>query len=197
MVLKIIQDMENQFPYTLQEIMEICEFESIHTTRAYLSKVLPQSCVQRQGEKRGTRYNEATLNSFKVLKMLLEKKVLKTKQITAVMDSLGQQQINRIANGYEPLTVHVAIAGEVGGSGANTTLPSSPDQPVLLVEGNRVSRIDVSEKERQSAAHVDVEKWNVLPITKVLQIRFKGELTPSQREELHVATRILKSIVEG
>ena len=194
-MLKLFQDLQNAYPYTLSDIMEICGFESIHSTRKYKSKVLPRSCIQKQGEKRGARYNENTLNSFKVLKLILDKKLLTWEQITNVMSALTQDQINRIARGDEPLRVQYAFTPEQAQQVASG---ESAKEKVLLIDGDDVSEIAVSETRRTRKSDEDgSEDIRTIDVSERLQLRVKGELSQEQVQELEIASRILKSIVDG
>lgn len=198
MVLKILDYVEESFPYELRDIAETKEVGlALNTARAYLTKVLPPSCVQKKGDKKGTRYNENTLNSFIVLKMLLDKKVLKKDQITAVLEALGQKQINRIALGLEPLKVHVAIEGEIEETiQPDSSLGGSVKEQVLLVNGTDVTNVDVRNEQRLSRESSQDDEWDVLPISDSIQLRYRGELTNEQQEELRIAARMLKAVIQ-
>lgn len=188
------------YPYTLKQIQDICGIDSIHTARKYLHEVLPS--YEREGHGKGARYSENTLNSFHFVMLLKEKQVLALDQIKAVMAELGQEQINRVIEGIEPLQIGIALEDAKG----RLTFPAgstndSGEEKAIIVRGTRAETIKNPLRESASASRGQTAKagvdWHRMPISNRLELRYKGSLSNAQREELAVAARILKSIVES
>ena len=197
-MLKILNDLKNPFPYSLEDIAELSGVGSIHSTRKYLQKVLPATCYNRSTDGRGAKYDENTLNSFRVLKMLLDKRVLRWEQITAVMTALGQELINRIARGEEPLKIHLAVAdGDGVVNLSDGPVDTTGEEKVMLLKGNEVETISVNEEGTKHLTRPpQPEPWKSWPITNRLEVRYKGNLSSDQMDELRVTARILRAIVE-
>jgi len=200
-MLKFLEDQKKGYPYTLQNIAEKCGIKSIHTARKYLHDVLPS--YERKGHGKGARYSENTLNSFRFLMLLIDKKALKHDQMTDVLKELDQEQINRVARGEEPLEIGIATKDKDGKiSFAGTSSVASGDGAAILVEGKSAKTIKVVAGQpmlyslKEEKQNKDDDDWVWLPVSDRIEIRVKGLLSKSQREELAVATRILKSIVE-
>jgi hypothetical protein len=188
--------LEKEYPYTLKDICAYVGIDSIHTARKYLSNVLPPACVEKDGNKKPAKFSEYTLCAFMVLKQLVDKKLLTWAQIKAVLSSLDQEQIIRIARGYEPLHLHLAVPEEVDAL-ANGANAEYGNEKVLLIEGETVKAMDFQgAATEQLSVDVNKEGWASIPITENLELRYKGKFSDKQVEELSVAARILKSIAE-
>lgn len=203
---------ENKFPYTLEQIRKICGIDSIHTARKYLHEVLPPD-YEKQGHGIGARYSENTLNSFRFVMKVKNsqdskekmKDALKLGQIRKVMEELGQDQINRIVRDKEPIHIHFVIKGKDGQISLPKDIESAlTKQSALLISGNNVKTInEIDELEVPNPMQEEVchspglKNWNTYPVSKCLEVRYKGELSEEKLDELEVVSRILKSIVEG
>lgn len=190
--------LEPQFLYTLEEICKKSGIESPNSVRKYLRDDVPQSLVEKKGNRRPPLYSETTLNALRVLKKLNDRKVLSLTQIKAVLSSLDREQINRIGTGKEELHLHVAVPDEVKELQRKRKSAKETSEKVLLIDGDQVKPIEF---DGSSAFPVSKEAtdhdWDTIRITENLELRYRGRFSDKQIEELRVAARILKSIAEG
>ena len=122
--------------------------------------------------------------------------------ILAVMAALGPELIGRVARGEEPLTVKLAVAGEV------SALPedgATGEETVMLLTGNEVKTLSgredvstsLSAEVREDAPYYEAGgKWQEIPISDRVQIGYRGVLSPSQLEELKIVSRILQALTD-
>lgn len=207
----LLDQQENKYPYTLEEIKKTCGIDSIHTARKYLHEVLPPG-YEKQGHGMGARYSENTLNSFRLVMKIKKsrdskedlKKALKLGQIRSVLEELGQEQINRMVQDDEPVDIHFVVEGENGLIELPKDLKSAfAEQRAILVTDQAAKTIDkVGEGETPYPIREEVvctpeyHDWKTYPVGESIEVRYKGELSDEQIEELKVVSRILKSIVE-
>jgi len=206
-----------KYPYTLEEIREICGIDSIHTARKYLHDVLPPG-YEKEGHGLGARYSENTLNSFRFVMMIKKsqesektqeskeklKRALKLGQIRKVMEELGQEQINRMVLDNEPIDIRFVVAGKNGQISIPRDLKSAlAKQTAVLISGDNAKTINkfgdgalqysLTDEESYIAKQ---DEWNTYIVGEHIEVRYKGGLDEEQLDELKFASRILRSIID-
>ena len=177
---------------TFEEILEKTGINE-NTARKYLPMVVPEG--GQIGKKRWVKYNEDTLNTFHVLKMIIDKKALNRSQIVNVLKLLGREGVNRVVNENEPITLEIAEVGKDGKLKVSSDyLHRYGNGKAILLDGDEVRRVEVDVK--KPAEKPKQPKWKVHAVSERLEVRYKGELSSEQMNELKVVSRILKSVVE-
>jgi len=181
--------------FTLKQIAEECGIENIRTARHYLNQ-LPKS--HRQGQGRYAKYTRKTLNCFLLLNRLKTETPLRIEQIAGVLRSLPQDQIDRIVSGAEPLEIGFAIKDGKGRYKLPDEGSGKGHSRALLVDGDKVRPVEVLDKGAlETAPEAPMsEAWKEIQVTPRIQVRYQGKLSTSQIQELKIASRILKTIVE-
>lgn len=187
--------METEF--TLREIAEKAKIGEIRTARYYLNQYLPEH--HRRGRGKYVKYSRDTLNCFLFLMKLKDETPLELQQISGVMRALSQTQIDRVVSGEEPLEISLAVRDAQGRTQIPEKYLSQGVSSALLVHGNEVEIVKAKPSAvplyslRPEPKQLE-EDWNVFPISQQAEVRYKGQLTKKQKEELTIASRILKSI---
>lgn len=193
--------------YTLEQLARQFGLTA-RTARHYIENVLPPH--HKQGRGKQARYGRDTRNCFAFVRKARAQK-LSTAQISSLLRTFRQEQIDRVAYGVEELVIVPRPATEP------VELASSPcmaaDFPEFAMpDRDKPSLNDISYLERgvtdiaagPSTARRDVTgsrsgptpRWRVLYFDDELQITYHGEATPEQREQLRLAVALVKRILQ-
>ncbi|MFC1720051.1 MerR family transcriptional regulator [Pseudomonadota bacterium] len=183
--------------YSLKEIAAICGIDNIRTARYYLSQILPES--HRGGRGKNVKYTRDTLHCFLLLTRLKDETPLRLDQISGVLKSLNQAQINRIVNGEEPLEIGLAVKDQGGRYRLPEDYVRKGHSSALLVDGDDVQVVRSEEPGIYLTSEhpkPSEQEWNEFPVSSRVQLRYKGALSDAQLEELEIVSRIINSIID-
>jgi DNA-binding transcriptional MerR regulator len=200
--------------YTLEELAD--EFGlTPRTARHYILNVLPDH--HKKGRGRLARYGKDTYDCFALIQRA-KAEGLTTEQISRVLEALDQEQVRRVAEGLEELAIvptQTALSSAIRPAGvASVSRGLSDYSPQERSVGRRRDRFAdgffAAEAETpyadNSQAGRDREpaimesppppRWQVLYADDRLQITHRGSASPEQREQVRLAARLIKGILE-
>jgi DNA-binding transcriptional MerR regulator len=167
--------MNNEPGYTLEELANQFGLTP-RTARHYIGNVLPPH--HKKGRGKLARYGQDTWNCFAFVKIAREEK-LTAAQISTVLAELSQEQIDRVAQGQEELAI-VPASKVVDSSRAEQL-----DSPHMASASHHPSKTVASEPG-------SAPRWQVLYSDDELQIAHQGDADREQREQVRVAAKLIK-----
>jgi len=199
--LKLRLEPDNTF--TLKDIADKCQIRKIRTAQHYLHDYLPPH--HRQGTGKGCRYSEATLNCFQFLVKLKNETPLTLEQISSVMKLLDPKRIDQIVNAKEPLEIVLMVNEEMRRAGTPKTLTGPVPRDAILIRGNTARILSKAlpgsgdnRQRRDEGNRHPQDDWNVVPSAgHDVEVRYKGDLSDYQLDELKIVTSLLTLIIEG
>lgn len=186
--------------YTLEELAEAFDLTP-RTARHYIENVLPPH--HKQGRGKLAVYDQDTWNCFAFVQKARAEK-LTTAQISGVLADLDQAQIDRVAQGEEELTIVPTPSIESRGEYVSDRMasPSRRLSPMMMREPSPPSMSASFEPEPPGIDEPMVNeaqavtRWQVLYSDDELQITFKGNASARQREQIRLAAKLMKEILQ-
>lgn len=168
---KPMSDMAN---YTLEELAGRFSLTP-RTARHYIENVLPPQ--HKTGRGRRARYSQSTWNCFAFIRKARREKLTMT-QISNLLGTLGQAQIDRVARGLEELSI-VPTAFQP------REVFSSPCMAGEFAEaaGENCDRPE------------PMPRWQLLYLDEDLQITCRGQASRRQRDQVRMAAAYIKRIL--
>ena len=193
--------------YTLEELA--ADFGlTPRTARHYIENVLPPH--HKTGRGKLARYGQDTWNCFAFIQKVRSQSGFTAAQLSEVMATLDQAQIDRVAEGREDLRV------------VTSPIPSAPERYGAIERFRRASEraegimsfknvredhapmADIPVMESRSLSSYfsrenaqDAPSWKTLYADEQLRISFKGEASREQREQLDLAAKLMLKILSG
>jgi len=146
------------------------------TTRHYVEKILPPG--HRAGRGRRARYGRDTWNCFALIRRA-RRDGLSLAQIAGLLKELDSTRIDRLARGYETLSIVPVVAEEA------VELYSAPCMAGDLAESGNGTP--------EAAAPAD--RWQVLFADNTLQIAHRGRASAEQRAQVRMAAAYIKRLL--
>ena len=157
--------------YTLEELARAFDLTP-RTARHYIANVLPPR--HKTGRGRRARYGRDTWNCFAFIRKARSDR-LTMRQISTLLGTLGQSQVEQVVQGLEELTI-VPTASEP---------PEVYSSPCMAGEIPEAAGEDPESKFR----------WQLLYTDDELQITHRGQASPRQREQVRMAAAYIKRIL--
>lgn len=186
-------------PYTLEQLAE--EFGlTYRTARYYVEKVLPAH--HRSGPGKVAEYGRDTWNCFEFIKRAKNEK-LTLKQISDVLHRIGQENIDRVAEGEEELTI-VPMAASQEYSAPDLVRASRRSMNYLADDTTRSEKASPSSEiedqsfrdySQDSDSSPSTPRWQVLYKDDELQITHKGHADQNQRDQIRLTAELIKQIL--
>jgi DNA-binding transcriptional MerR regulator len=165
--------MNDHARYTLQQLADAFGLTP-RTARHYVENILPPG--HKTGRGKRARYGQDTWNCFAFIRKARRDK-LTLAQIAALLSTLSQPAIDRVARGLEDLCIATSAREEPG------ELYSSPcmagDFPAATPE---------------SGKPCGLPRWQVLFADDQLQIAYHGRVSDERREQVRMAAVYIKRI---
>ena len=199
--------MDKPNTYTLEELA--ADFDlTPRTARHYIANVLPPH--HKTGRGKLARYGQDTWNCFSFIQKVRRESGFTATQISDVLATLGQEQIDRVAEGREDLRI-------VTSPSLSASMKYSPTHDLPRASQRAASRhivqqsrsdfamsaeSPVSESREFFQYSLDQEDetspaWKKLYADDQLRITFKGEANREQREQVDLAAKLIKKILSG
>ena len=165
--------------------------------RHWIENILPPH--HKTGRGKVARYGQDTWNCFAFVQRAREEK-LTSAQIARVLGELGQDRIDRIAEGQEELAVVSMLSRPLlEESDFAPPLPGAPSRvhrrPSRAPEFTDEYRV-FSPMEKESASSFE-PRWRTLYADNTLRIQHRGEADRQQREQVRKAAELIRSILES
>lgn len=157
--------------YTLEELARAFDLTP-RTARHYIANVLPPR--HKTGRGRRARYGRDTWNCFAFIRKARSDR-LTMRQISTLLGTLGQSQVEQVVQGLEELTI----------------VPTASEPPEVCSSPCMAGEIP-------GAAGEDPEskfRWQLLYTDDELQITHRGQASPRQREQVRMAAAYIKRIL--
>jgi len=188
----------NEPTYTLEELADAFELTP-RTARHYIEKILPAH--HKKGRGKLARYGQDTWNCFAFIQKARKEK-LTTSQISRVLADLEQEQINRVAEGEEDLTilpipsaspvVYKRSAPQMISASRRISNYRADARPPDDVSSSLSGALDFEFGETDALFEAD----RVLYSDDELQITHQGEASAEQREQVRLAATLIKRILK-
>jgi len=199
--------MDKPNTYTLEELA--ADFDlTPRTARHYIENVLPPH--HKTGRGKLARYGQDTWNCFSFIQKVRRESGFTATQISDVLATLDQEQIDRVAEGREEMRIvtspslpasklhsprhdlprasqRAALRSPLEDSQPDMTFSS--ESPIM--ESREYSQYSLDQEEEASPS------WKTLYDNGRLQITFKGEANRQQREQVDLAAKLIKKILSG
>jgi DNA-binding transcriptional MerR regulator len=200
-------------PYTLQDLANGFDL-TLRTARYYVENVLPEH--HRSGRGRTAEYGQDTWNCFAFIKKARDKD-LSLAQISSVLADLGQPEIDRVAEGLEELTILPVASSTVSRkeqafravqrmsermekhtrkyaddtvhSVSYSLRPPSGPPPKSLYE---VASLESTRPDHVGSTE---QRWRIIYQDEDLQITYRGQADPEQREQVRLAAELMRKIL--
>jgi len=193
--------------YTLEELA--ADFDlTPRTARHYIENVLPAH--HKTGRGKLARYGQETWNCFSFIQRVRRESGFTATQISDVLATLDQAQIDRVAEGREEMRIvtspslsasklhnlkhdlprasqRAALRSPLEDSQPDMTFSS--ESPVM--ESREYSQYSLDQEEEASPS------WKTLYDNDQLRITFKGEANREQREQVDLAAKLISKILSG
>ena len=193
--------------YTLEELA--ADFDlTPRTARHYIANVLPPH--HKTGRGKLARYGQDTWNCFSFIQKVRRESGFTATQISDVLATLDQAQIDRVAEGREEM--RIVTSPSLSASRPHSLkrdLPRASQRADLMSSVNEPgpdfvtsSESPVMESGEFSEWLLDEEaepspSWNTLFADDQLRITFKGEANREQREQVDLAAKLIIKILSG
>ena len=200
--------MDKPNTYTLEELA--ADFDlTPRTARHYIANVLPPH--HKTGRGKLARYGQDTWNCFSFIQKVRRESGFTATQISDVLATLDQEQIDRVAEGREDLRI-------VTSPSLSASMDYSPAQDLPRASQRAASRHTVQQSQpdfakgpespvsesreffQYSLDPLEAEaspSWKKLYTDDQLRITFKGEANREQREQVDLAAKLIKKILSG
>jgi DNA-binding transcriptional MerR regulator len=162
-------------PYTLKDLAAAFSLTQ-RTARHYVEKILPHG--HRTGRGRRARYGQETWNCFAFIRRA-RRDGLTLAQITDLLKQLDPSSIDRVARGYEALSIVASASQEPA------ELYSSPCMAGDFAVG----------ADNTAAPATRADRWQVLYADDKLQIAHCGQASPEQRTQVRMAAAYIKRLL--
>ena len=193
--------------YTLEELA--ADFDlTPRTARHYIENVLPAH--HKTGRGKLARYGQETWNCFSFIQRVRRESGFTATQISEVLATLDQAQIDRVAEGREEMRIvtspslsasklqnlkhdlprasqRAALRSPLEDSQSDDTFSS--ESPVM--ENSELFQYSLDQDEEVSPS------WKTLYDDDQLRITFKGEVNREQREQVDLAAKLISKILSG
>ena len=200
--------MDKSDTYTLEELAEAFDLTP-RTARHYIENVLPPH--HKTGRGKLARYGQDTWNCFSFIQKVRKQSGFTTAQISDVLSTLDQAQIDRVAEGREDLRIVTSPSLSASRHRNRKQLFRSASQRAELKASIQEPRTDFI---RRSESPPDMENrefsryplnteaetppsWKTLYADDQLKISFKGEANREKREQVDLAAKLIKKILSG
>ena len=193
--------------YTLEELA--ADFDlTPRTARHYIENVLPAH--HKTGRGKLARYGQETWNCFSFIQRVRRESGFTAAQISDVLATLEQAQIDRVAEGREEM--RIVTSPSLSASKPHSVKRSLPraSERAALKSKFREPQPDFAMKaesrimeSREFSPHLlDQEAeappaWKKLYADDQLRITFKGEANREQREQVDLAAKLISKILSG
>jgi DNA-binding transcriptional MerR regulator len=166
--------LSDEAPYTLGDLADAFGLTE-RTARHYVEKILPPG--HRTGRGRRARYGRDTWNCFAFIHRA-RRDGLTLAQITALLKHFDPPNIERVARGFESLSI-VAVAA---------------DEPAELYSSPCMSG-DFPDSGDETSAAARADRWQLLYADDRLQIAHCGRASPEQRTQVRLAAAYIKRLL--
>ena len=193
--------------YTLEEIARDFDLTP-RTARHYIENVLPSH--HKTGRGKLARYGRDTWNCFSFIQRVRQDAKLSAAQLSDVLARLDQDQINRVAEGWEELAIYIAPDFSAAMKhGVARSLPRASmrasshtlHEPELDFEmalemppdesGTFFESLEFSDEIEMSESR----SWQDLYTDDRLRISYQGEVSREKREQVELAAELIKKIL--
>ena len=193
--------------YTLEDLA--ADFDlTPRTARHYIENVLPAH--HKTGRGKLARYGQETWNCFSFIQRVRRESGFTATQISDVLATLDQAQIDRVAEGREEMRIVTSpslsapklhkLKHDLPRASQRATLRSSledwqsddtfsSESPVM--ESRELFQYSMDQEEEASPS------WKTLYDDDQLRITFKGEANREQREQVDLAAKLISKILSG
>jgi len=162
-------------PHTLEDLA-VAFGLSRRTARHYVEKILPPG--HRTGRGRRARYGQETWNCFAFIRRARQDG-LTLAQITDLLKQLDPPRIDRVARGFEALSI----------------VPTPSQEPVELYSSPCMAGDFVANSDDTPAPATRSDRWQVLYADDELQIAHCGQASPEQRTQVRMAAAYIKRLL--
>lgn len=199
--------MDKPNTYTLEKLA--ADFDlTPRTARHYIENVLPPH--HKTGRGKLARYGQDTWNCFAFIQKVRRESRFTATQISDVLATLDQEQIDRVAEGREDLRIVTSPSLSASMNYSPTHDLPRASQRAASRYSTQESRSDfammaespVSESREFFQSSLDQEAetspaWKKLYADDQLRITFKGKANREQREQVDLAAKLIKKILSG
>ena len=172
--------MNNEPGYTLEELANHFGL-TLRTARHYIGNVLPPH--HKKGRGKLAHYGQDTWNCFAFVQKAREAR-LTAAQISRLLAELSQEQIDRVAEGREELAIV-----------PTSTMVDSPRAEHL--HSSRMTRASRRFSKTAASEPISAPRWQVLYSDDELQIAHQGDADREQREQVRMAAKLIKRILNS
>jgi DNA-binding transcriptional MerR regulator len=165
------EPMSEKTSYTLEELAGTFKLTP-RTARHYIENVLPPQ--HKSGRGRRAHYGQDTWNCFAFIQRARQDK-LTMAQISNLLGTLGQAQIDLVARGLEDLAI----------------VPTAPELPDVFSSPCMAGEFP----EAPGEPSTPVPRWQLLYLDEDLQITHRGQASRRQREQVRMAAAYIKRIL--
>ena len=193
--------------YTLEELA--ADFDlTPRTARHYIENVLPAH--HKTGRGKLARYGQDTWNCFSFIQRVRRESGFTAAQISDVLATLDQAQIDRVAEGREEMRIvtspslpaskiqnlkHGLPRASKRAALRSTFEDSEPDMTFSsespVMESRELFQYSIDKEEEASPS------WKTLYDDDQLRITFNGEASREQREQVDLAAQLIRKILSG
>ena len=199
--------MDKPDTYTLEELA--ADFGlTPRTARHYIENVLPAH--HKTGRGKLARYGQDTWNCFSFIQRVRRESGFTASQISDVLETLDQAQIDRVAEGREEMRIvtspslsaakHHSLKRDLPSASqrAASRVSSKELRPdfVMRSESPVMEDREFSQYSRYKKAKAS-PSWKTLYDDDQLRITFKGEANREQREQVDLAAKLISKILSG
>ena len=194
--------MRDETSHTLEELA--CHFRlTRRTARHYIEHVLPPH--HKTGRGRRARYGSDTWNCFAFIRRARRDR-LTMAQISNLLATLGQSQIDQVVQGLEELAIvpttvepietysSPCMAGEFAEAPQESRRRKHMSRDGRY-ESNAGAIAEGSEIRKTGESAEPIARWQVLYTDEELQITHRGQASPHQREQVRMAAAYIKRIL--
>jgi len=194
--------------YTLEDLAEGFGLTP-RTARHYIENVLPAH--HKTGRGKLARYGQDTWNCFSFIQKVRRESGFTATQISEVLATLDQAQIDRVAEGREEMRIVTSpslAASEPHNPNQylpkasqraafkSSVMESQPDlamreEPRIMEESRAFSRHSLDQDAEASPS------WKKLYADDQLRITFKGKVSREQREQVDLAAKLIVKILSS
>jgi DNA-binding transcriptional MerR regulator len=183
--------------YTLEELADAFGLTP-RNARHWIEKILPPH--HKKGRGALAQYGRDTFNCFAFVQKA-RSKGLTSAQIARVLSELGQDQVDRIAEGVEDLAVMPILSAPL----MEESAPPSPRSASARARRHFAASEPAQVQERiqhsksafvKPSAKAGKPSWTTLYQDEDLQIHCRGEADHDQREQVRKAAGLIRSILK-
>jgi len=197
--------------YTLEELAEAFDLTP-RTARHYIENVLPPH--HKTGRGKLARYGQDTWNCFSFIQTVRRESGFTAAQISDVLSTLDQAQIDRVAEGREEMRIVTSPSLSASRRQrlqrdhyhvAEQPMADLPDKQSRAHSGKNsrqsflqklMQEPELSERSMLMEASAP-PMWKKLYADDELRISFKGEVNREKREQVDLAAKLIKKILAG